>query len=29
MVTGNCKINGAIPVLIRRIRDLIELLGEV
>ena len=29
MVTENCKINGVVPVLIRRIRDLIELPGEV
>jgi ribonuclease HI len=29
MVTRNCKINGAIPVLIRRIRDLIKLPDEV
>jgi hypothetical protein len=25
MVTNNCKINGATPILIRRIRDLINL----
>ena len=29
MLTENCKINGAISILIRRIRDLIELLRKV
>jgi len=29
MVTENCKFNEAIPVLSHRIRDLIELFGEV
>jgi hypothetical protein len=29
MVTNNCKINGATPILIRRTRDLINLLWHV